>query len=176
MGGQPTPTQTYRGGTYTDATITIEDSVHEDPTPGDDPYHPADCITQDYIISGTEYLNYIGPVKAAALGNYEVEWDGVDVLSLAPANTTGGDAHVVNGGSNSNNRRGCTRGDGIAITREVSPAIYTAGSTVAVTLTISGADKMANLFIGEIIPAGWTVVGSSCWNIQQEEFHLLPNL
>ncbi len=147
-----TPTQTYRGGTYTDATITIEDSVHEDPTPGDDPYHPADCITQDYIISGTEYLNYIGPVKAAALGNYEVEWDGVDVLSLARKSTRGGDDAQ-------------TRGDGIAITREVSPAVYTAGSTVAVTLTISGADKMANLFIGEIIPAGWTVVGNAANNV-----------
>jgi hypothetical protein len=112
------------------------------------PYHPADCIDQDYIISGLEYLNYIGPVKTAALGSYEYDWDGVDLLSLTRKNTRGVEAPK-------------TRGGDIGITRQTSPANFTPGSTMEVTLTISGADKMTNLFIGEIIPEGWTVVGNA---------------
>ncbi len=216
-----TPTQTYRGGAVTDATITIKDTPVTNPTvkytlspaaavtagaqwkidngswnnsgatvtstvgthtisfktvtgytaPANQTitlsagetkiatatyvpdnvvaYHPADCIDQDYIISGLEYLNYIGPVKSAALGGYEYDWDGVDLLSMVRKATRGGDVLQTRGAND------------IGITRTVSPAAYTPGSTVTVTLTISGADKMTNLFIGERIPEGWTVVGNT---------------
>ncbi len=114
----------------------------------DVPYHPADCMTKDYHISGLEYLQYAGPVKAAALGNYEYEWNGDDVLSFARKATRG-------------NAASQTRGDAIAVTREVSSAMFMAGSSVEVTLTFSGTDKMVGLFIGEMIPEGWTVVGEA---------------
>ena len=107
---------------------------------GDDHYHPADCIDQDHVISGLEYLRYAGPVKVVALENCDYEWDGVDVLSLTGKAACDGD---------------------IAITRQVSPAIFTAGGSLDVTLIISGAEKMSNLFVGERIPEGWTVVGDA---------------
>ena len=115
----------------------------------DEPYHPADCKTQDYFISGLEYLQYAGPVKAAALGNYDYEWDGVDVLSFARKSTRGDAAPQTRGD------------DGFAIMREVSSSMFMAGSSVEVTLTFSGADRMVGLFIGERIPEGWTVVGDA---------------
>ena len=143
----PSSTQTYRGGAVTDATVTIHDTA---PAP-QQPYHPADA-DKDNIISGTELLEYAGPVKSAALTGREYEWDGVDVLSFSLKATRGGDEPK-------------TRGDDVAITRTVSPAVYSAGSTVNVTLTISGADKMASLFIGEKIPSGWTVLGNAAADV-----------
>ena len=144
-------TQTYRGGTYTDATVTIQNTEPDNPIPHDEPFHPVDT-DQDHVISGSEYLQYAGPVKSAALDNYEYEWDGVNVLSLVRKSTRGGGTPQ-------------TRGGDIAIVREVSPAVYSAGSTVDVTLAISGADKMTNLFIGEKIPDGWTVVGTAASHV-----------
>ena len=93
-------------------------------------------------------MQFAGPVKMAALGNYEYDWNGTDVLSLVRKTTRGGEASQ-------------TRGGDIAIVRTASPAVYSANSTVAVTLTFNGTDKMASLFIGEMIPEGWTVVGSA---------------
>ena len=122
---------------------------------GDDmPYHPADCMSKDYFISGVEYLQYVGPVKAAALGNYEYTWDGSDVLSIARKATRGGAAQKTRGAND------------IAIMRTVSSAMYMAGSTVEVTLAISSASQMTNLFIGENIPEGWIVTGSAADYVQ----------
>ncbi len=126
----------------------------------DDHYHPADCIVRDYHISGLEYLEYTGPVKAAALGDYEYEWDGADVLSLARKGTRGGAAPQTRGIYNLYpNEDGLSLGK--IIQRQVSPAIYMEGSTVEVTLTIHETDKMYSLFIEELIPEGWTVVGAA---------------
>ena len=116
---------------------------------GLDPYHPADCKTKDYFISGLEYLQYAGPVKAAALGNCEYTWDGVDLLSFAPKNTHGGGSPQTRGG------------DEFFIMREVSSTMYMAGSIMEVTLTFNGTERMVALFIGERIPEGWTVVGDA---------------
>ena len=120
----------------------------------DMPYHPSDSMTKDYHISGLEYLLYIGPVKAAAIGNYEYTWDGSDVLSIVRKSTRGDNAHQTRGAND------------FAITREVSSAMYMAGSAIEVTLTISGVSRMTNLFIGERIPDGWTVTGSAADYVQ----------
>ncbi len=122
------------------------------PVGGDAPYHPADCKTQDYFISGLEFLEYAGPVKAAALGNYEYTWDGSDVLSFARKATRGLASPQ-------------TRGGGFAVTREVSSPMFMAGSTVEVTLAFSGTDTMTSLFIGERIPEGWTVAGDAAGSV-----------
>ena len=113
-------------------------------------YHPADSITKDYKISGLEYLKYAGPVKTAALGNYEYDWDGVDFFVLPKAGNTRG---IV------------TRDENVAIIRSVEPSIYTAGSQIAVTLTMIGVDDATMLFISEFIPEEWTVIGDEASSV-----------
>ncbi len=112
-------------------------------------YHPADCLNKDGRISGLEFLRYAGPVRALALANEEYTWDGSDVLSIRPKNAT----------------RGGSAAD-VAIARSVNTTTYEANSQIIVTLTISGADSIVSLFIGERIPEGWTVVGGYADNFK----------
>ena len=126
-------------------TILLNNS-HYDPAD----YHPADCIDKDNIISGVEYLKYAGPIRAAALGNYEYTWDGVDVLSLRRKDAT----------------RGSVVMDDVAISRRVDTTTYATDSQVVVTLSVTGTDGMVSLFIGERIPEGWSVVGNYADNVK----------
>ena len=143
------PNATYSTTTFTMPAKNVEVTANYEPIPGPVPYHPADCMTKDYFISGLEYLQYVGPVKAAALGNFEYEWDGSDVFSIVRKATRGAGSVKTRGE------------DDIDITRTVSSTTYTANSIVEVTLAFNGVDKMNNLFIGERIPEGWTVVGEA---------------
>ena len=110
-------------------------------------FHPAD-ENEDQAISAREYTRYKRPLLHVLIngcdGSYE--WNGVTLTAVSCDN--------LRGSLEEGTRGSCS------VTRTVEPSVYTPDSQLTVTLYISSADELTEVFIEESIPAGWSFVSA----------------